>query len=80
MGPEEITSALTDDTAHVWDQVADCIQRWDIWNNNTGRDSKRPVWELRDNNWGTQGTRYTYLLPYEYLIVLFILNFNFGAE
>ena len=31
----------TDDTAHVWDQVADCIQRWDIWNNDTGRDSKR---------------------------------------
>ena len=33
------------------------------------------VWELRDNNWGTQGIRYTSLLPYEYLIVLFILNF-----
>ena len=33
------------------------------------------VWEIRDNNWGTQGIRYTSLLPYEYLIVLFILNF-----
>ena len=33
------------------------------------------VWEIRDNNWGTQGIRYTSFLPYEYLIVLFILNF-----
>ena len=41
MGPEEKTSASTDDTAHVWDQVADRIQRWDIWNNDIGRDSKR---------------------------------------
>ena len=24
------------------------------------------VWEIRDNNWGTQGIRYTSLLPYEY--------------